>query len=328
MHLENYHYILEIERCKSISAAARALLLPQTTLSSAINAMERELGFSIFYRTPNGMVPTPKGESLLTLAREIDIKAEELRSLATREWTRAQPISFLITPGGATGAAGELARLYYRFALHGDLTFEEWPRLDITQHILQRSANLGLTFLTHKELTSASERLEAQGVNIMPMLTTRFYLMLRKDHPIAKRGHIVPEDYHNERFCFVTGCSASGQSILFASIAQSCRHLSSVTNFTILHSLIREENMVGIMTWYTHCAGGFYDPDELTTVPLPPELEPGNIFLCLVHRSIQQLRYQERILVSCVEEYFQGLFLPEAPDGASLYLTGRGGALS
>lgn len=73
---------------------------------------------------------------------------------------------------------------------------------------------------------------------------------------------------------------------------------------------------------------GFYDPDELTTVPLPPELEPGNIFLCLVHRSIQQLRYQERILVSCVEEYFQGLFLPEAPDGASLYLTGRGGALS
>lgn len=327
MHLENYHYILEIERCKSISAAARALLLPQTTLSSAINAMERELGFSIFYRTPNGMVPTPKGESLLTLAREIDIKAEELRSLATWEWTRAQPISFLITPGAATGAAGELARLYYRFALHGDLTFEEWPRLDIPQHILQRSANLGLTFLTQKELSGLTQRLEPQGVTVMPMHTTRFYLLLRKDHPIAQRGYVVPEDFRTEWFCFVTGCSTSGQGSLFSSISRDCRHLSSVTNFTVLHSLIRQENMVGIMTWYTHCAGGFYAPEELAAVPLPAELEPGNVFLCLFYRNIQQLRYQERILVSCVEEYFHSLLLPEAPQAALPSLAGQGGAL-
>ena len=62
IHLEHFQYMLEIDRCRSISAAARSLGLVQTTLSSIVKTVESALGFPIFQRTPNGVAPTVLGE--------------------------------------------------------------------------------------------------------------------------------------------------------------------------------------------------------------------------------------------------------------------------
>ena len=48
VQLEYYRYLLEIDRCRSISEAARTLGLRQTTLSYIIKSIEQELGFSVF----------------------------------------------------------------------------------------------------------------------------------------------------------------------------------------------------------------------------------------------------------------------------------------
>ncbi|MFR1109748.1 MAG: LysR family transcriptional regulator [Anaerotruncus colihominis] len=81
IHLEHFQYMLEIDRCRSISAAARSLGLVQTTLSSIVKNVESALGFPIFQRTPNGVAPTVFGEQFLTLGGEIHVRFEELLRL-------------------------------------------------------------------------------------------------------------------------------------------------------------------------------------------------------------------------------------------------------
>lgn len=314
MNLENYHYLLEIDRHKSISSAARALHLPQTTLSSTINAMERELGFSIFYRTPSGMVPTTKGKQFLSLARDIDIKAEELFNLSLQDRPRTQPISLLMSPGTCAASSIEIARRYNAFALPADLTMEEWPRLEIPALLARHTANVGLTFFTRRELQNLQRTADRSGVFALPLLKTRFYLLVNKDNPIARRNAVTAEDFQTEQFCTITTCSSAGLGALFDDLVQDINHLVSINNYSLMRGLIMDQDMVGIATWFTICCAGLYDPSRQAAIPLYESQGVQELTLCLLHRGMQHLRYQERLLVGCIKEYVQELSLPEPPD--------------
>lgn len=317
MHLENYHYLLEIDRHKSISSAARALHLPQTTLSSIINAVERELGFSIFYRTPSGMVPTTKGKQFLSLARDIDIRSEELLNLSRqdRPRPRTQPISLLMSPGACAASSIEIARRYNAFALPADLTMEEWPRLDIPPLLVRHTANVGLTFFTEKELRNLQQASDRSGIIALPLLKTRFFLLVNKDNPMAQRQAVTKEDFQNAQFCVITTCSSSGLGPLFKDLLQDINHQVAINNYSLMRSLIMEQNMVGFATWFTLYCSGVYDPGHQVALPLCESQGVPELNLCLLHRGMQHLRYQERILVDCIKEYIEELCLPEPPGG-------------
>ncbi|MEU7881619.1 LysR family transcriptional regulator [Microbispora bryophytorum] len=55
----------------SISAAARTLHLSQSTVSEAIQSLERQLAQTLFVRGRNGVIPTPAGRRLEDAARTI-----------------------------------------------------------------------------------------------------------------------------------------------------------------------------------------------------------------------------------------------------------------
>ena len=98
IHLEHFQYMLEIDRCRSISAAARSLGLVQTTLSSIVKNVESALGFPIFQRTPNGVAPTVFGEQFLTLGGEIRVRFEELLRLKSGVSGSIDPIHVYARP--------------------------------------------------------------------------------------------------------------------------------------------------------------------------------------------------------------------------------------
>ena len=96
MKLEHFRYLLEINRLHSISAAARALHIRQTTLSAMVKAVEEEVGFPIFQRAPTGVIATPAGEQFMALAWEINVKYDELLSLKQRSIDGTQTIPLLL----------------------------------------------------------------------------------------------------------------------------------------------------------------------------------------------------------------------------------------
>lgn len=71
MKLEQLQQIVEIEKQKSISKAAKALYMGQPALSGALNSLEEEIGVRLFERSSSGVVPTPEGTEILQLAKQM-----------------------------------------------------------------------------------------------------------------------------------------------------------------------------------------------------------------------------------------------------------------
>ncbi|MBE5955968.1 MAG: LysR family transcriptional regulator [Lachnospiraceae bacterium] len=71
MKLEQLRQIVTIEKCKSISKAAKELYMGQPALSSSLSSLEKKVGVQIFQRTPQGVLPTEDGKKILETAHRI-----------------------------------------------------------------------------------------------------------------------------------------------------------------------------------------------------------------------------------------------------------------
>lgn len=71
MNIEYIETFLQVFRAKSFMSAAKKMYLSQSTLSTRILAMEKELGVTLFKRDRNGAILTPDGEKFLPYAIKI-----------------------------------------------------------------------------------------------------------------------------------------------------------------------------------------------------------------------------------------------------------------
>lgn len=71
MKLEQLRQIVVIEKCKSISKAAKELYMRQPALSTSLNSLEKSLGVQIFQRSPQGVTPTEDGKRILETIHRI-----------------------------------------------------------------------------------------------------------------------------------------------------------------------------------------------------------------------------------------------------------------
>jgi DNA-binding transcriptional LysR family regulator len=85
MSWELYRSFLAVVREQSLSGAARALDLTQPTVGRHVDALEDELGVSLFTRSPAGLVATPIAEALVPHAEAMATAADALRRAASGE---------------------------------------------------------------------------------------------------------------------------------------------------------------------------------------------------------------------------------------------------
>ena len=71
MTIQQLQYALEVSRAGSIAQAAKNLFVSHTCISTAVRALEAELGFSLFFRGWNGVMPTAQGQKVLDYAVQI-----------------------------------------------------------------------------------------------------------------------------------------------------------------------------------------------------------------------------------------------------------------
>lgn len=79
--LKQIHYALAVERTMHFKKAADLCSVSQSTLSTALSEMEKQLGFQVFERNNKQVLVTPLGQKMLTKAREIKILMEDIEKL-------------------------------------------------------------------------------------------------------------------------------------------------------------------------------------------------------------------------------------------------------
>ena len=115
MDFRQLSYITAIAEEKSITKAAEKLYITRSALNYSLLNTEKMLGFPLFKRISNKLVPTYAGEIFLENARKIMASCKEMdHSLQTLSDTTQQRLSIGITVGGGQSAFARMFPEYHK----------------------------------------------------------------------------------------------------------------------------------------------------------------------------------------------------------------------
>src|SRR3954452_7178176 len=81
MDIRELRYFAAVVQERNLTAAAKRCFISQPSISTAINALEAELGATLFIRHRKGVAPTAAAEQLYAFARRIIDDADAARNL-------------------------------------------------------------------------------------------------------------------------------------------------------------------------------------------------------------------------------------------------------
>lgn len=192
MELHQARSFVEVARQKSFSRAASKLFRTQPTITAAIQALEREVGTTLFERSSRGVRLTPSGQILLETVGPL-----------LESWERVTPEVRERLDGVARGpvrvGAGEAAVLYLLPAPIRKL-LDRSPQVEVV--IRQQTEDQTLSMLREGDLDFGIRSLNAvpPDMTYLPFLTCDRMLISPRNHPVTRVRTLTLEALSRHRF--------------------------------------------------------------------------------------------------------------------------------
>lgn len=187
-------YAVEVEKTGSITQAAANLYMDQPNLSKAIKSLEESLGAPIFRRTPKGVVPTERGSVFLEYARNVLVQIEEMELLYKPE----QPANITFSLSMPRASYISLACARFIQSLHAEESMTVWLRETNTSGTLSDvdtgEYRLGIIRYQFSSESYYHQVITAKGMVLEPLFDYSLRLLLSREHPLAQKAEIQPED--------------------------------------------------------------------------------------------------------------------------------------
>lgn len=190
LDVKRLRVLREVAARGSFSAAADALAYTQSAVSQQIAALEREAGTRLVDRGARGVRLTDAGEVLLrhteAILRHLDAAEAELEALAAGDEGRVRLVSF--PSAGATLVPAAVAALRRRRpGVEVSLALAEPPELPALLRAGEQ--DVGLT------IAGAPD---TEGLELVHLLDDPMYVVLPREHPLARRARIRLTDLAEE----------------------------------------------------------------------------------------------------------------------------------
>lgn len=203
MQLTQLQYAVEIERCGSITDAAKTLFVAQPNLSKSLRELEEELGIRIFFRTARGVVPTAAGKKFLSSAREILQKMEDLKNDASLDCPGRMRFHFTASPYIdcvpllAEWLAEQDMEQTGRQTLW-DISFSQTSSLCAIDQLVAGESELALLCFPEAYERFFQQQFTKNQLYTQLLELRPFQLLMRTSHPLAGQEEIIGkqlEDY-------------------------------------------------------------------------------------------------------------------------------------
>src|SRR6201995_4880029 len=200
MELRHLRYFVAVaEEGSLLTAAQRRLNTSQPSLSRQIRDLESEVGVPLFERGARGVELTPSGRVFLDHARLALLQVEAAADAARRA---AQPARTTFAIGFLTGY-----EMDWLPAVMGILR-AELPSTEVVIHS-QDSPDLAAGLVRGKiDLAFLRPEKQAPGLKFRPLRKDPLILLMPRDHALAARNSIRPQDLIGQTFIGTSPTSA------------------------------------------------------------------------------------------------------------------------
>lgn len=306
MRLEHLQYLLEIDAQHSISAAARKLYLGQTSLNAIVNSVEKELGFKIFDRSYNGVRSTPEGEEALALIWEINASLDKINAIKNQNSVMFS-VPIIISPIIHSALALPLNKLFEGKEPNGNLQFHVIIGDEIGARIIKGEANIGLTYFPMESAENFRMIASKYRIHVEKVLSDYFYLMMRKDHPLAQRTRVNIEEIKYCDFAMLAHFNSAESFAAYLRNSGEGNRYTTFPNMTLIKKAVLEQNMIAITSGYAAIYACDAMDEPLRIVRLSGEWNEVGLSMYLIHRHESDIYSQEKIAINCIKKYFEDI---------------------
>lgn len=269
-----------VMKAGSVSRAAELLGVTQPGVSRAIAELERALGFRLFDRVRNRIVPTPEGKLFHAEVEASFRGMDRLRASAARIRDHG---AGQVRIGSLSALGSSLVpRAVRRFReMRPDIavTLMVLPSRDVRDGVVSGAFDLGL----------AADEIDVSGVLHQPFVSPRAVCAMPVGHPLSERETITPHDLAGVDFIAYVPEDRARQRldlILSESGAAPPRVVVETIYAATVCALVAEGVGVGLVSPYA-VAG--VDPARLVLKPFEPAVQSKSLLILPLDRPKSQL---------------------------------------
>lgn len=196
LRFRHLRMLMEVRRCGSIGKAAGALNLTQPALSKMLQEVEEAFGFSLYRRTPRGLLPTPQGDAVLQGASVLLHELAHLHESARASLQQSSAVLHLGVPATVAAATLPAVLTHLRAAdLSLLIRLREDPVSVLFDALLEGELDALLTSFTPSLITARAS----------PMVVERcvdhaYAVIASADHRLARRRKVAWQELVDERW--------------------------------------------------------------------------------------------------------------------------------
>ncbi|MGI6678657.1 MAG: LysR family transcriptional regulator [Dehalobacterium sp.] len=200
MRTEQLAQIIEIAKKKSVSEAARSLAISQSQLSHSLKSLEYQLGYPLFRRTYQGMIPTSRGKEILRIAHEILDNLEEIKMIGSHKSELSGNLNLLLEPAVFNAFQAKVLVAFNQIHPNINLMISENSSEKIIIEVADNYGFLGVTGWLKDEDTTWKKILDRHNLASEELLQDKIILIAGKDHPLANQKCITLADLGDSTF--------------------------------------------------------------------------------------------------------------------------------
>jgi len=191
MQLNQFRFLVAVDKYGSISRAAQELYISQSTVSLALINLEEELGCTILNRSKRGVSFTAEGKQVLRKAKAI---MEEVIALQSLEFDTKQ-----VTGEVRLGANSHFGMnivtdvmLQLRRQYPGLCVLNRWqPIKDVIKAVAQKELDIGFINFNSLNETDVLTELQRYRLDFHPTFQDRLRICVGDQHPLCNK-HDIP----------------------------------------------------------------------------------------------------------------------------------------
>ena len=278
MTFQQMQYVLEVYRAGSISRAAKKLFVGQSSVSLSISSVEKELGYPVFVRGKNGVIPTTRGREVITQAARI---CESYRIITGPEQKGSTKI-WIINGGTSYCARNAALRLMEENRDRSDVVFQftDSSRIPQIQHVALFEADLCLRFVFSQQMHKLEAQLQDKELQWMELGEFPVAIHLGPGHRLYDVEHIEASMLEDDWFIDTAKKSMACNPIVNSVVTVQPDRVLAVSDAVFRAQMLEQGIGYMVRPIMPHA------PDRLRRIPL----ENFRVKLLAIYNPVRPMR--------------------------------------